>query len=165
MSARREAISAILSLIVGLALSVVPLPASLGFFEPVWVPGLLLYWSVVAPHRFGLFTAFAMGLAVDVLTGALLGQNALALLVIVYVSQRFHLRIRAFPISQIAGTALVLMAIFQFTLFWIDGMAGRDVPALMRVGPALSTALLLTLALAIHERSAFKTAVRIEAQR
>ena len=117
----------VLLLIGSLALSVLPLPALVTPFEPDWAAVLLVYFSLTRPGRFGLLTAFWLGVALDVLTGALLGQNALALITICYLSQRFHLRIRAFPMSQVVATGAALLGLYQFMLFWIDGVAGRCV--------------------------------------
>ncbi|HET7134120.1 MAG TPA: rod shape-determining protein MreD, partial [Gammaproteobacteria bacterium] len=78
-----------------------------------------------------------MGLALDALTGALLGQHALALLVVVYIAERFHLRLRVFPVSQLALTVLVLLGLYEFILFWIDGVADRTVPLIERWAPPL----------------------------
>jgi rod shape-determining protein MreD len=72
-----------------LALAIVPLPAAIAAYRPDWVPIVLIFWSLMAPERVGLFTAFAMGLALDTLSGALLGQHALAMVTIVYLSVRF----------------------------------------------------------------------------
>ena len=83
-------------------------------------------------------TAFWMGIALDVLTGALLGQHALALVLVVYLAERFHLQLRAFPVSQLALTVLVLLALYEFMLFWIDGVAGRTVPLVERWLPPLT---------------------------
>jgi rod shape-determining protein MreD len=127
-----------LSLALTLALGVVPLPDSVEPLRPDWVAVVLLYWSLMSPRRFSLLTAFWMGLAVDTLSGALLGQNALALLVIVYLADRFHLRLRVFPISQLALTVLVLLGLFEFVLFWVDGIAGRTVPLVERWVPPLT---------------------------
>ena len=90
----------------------------------LWVAVVLLYWSVTAPRRFSLLTAFWMGIALDLLSGSLLGQHALALLVIVYIAERLHLLIRVFPLSQLGLTVLALLGLYEFILFWIDGVAG-----------------------------------------
>lgn len=126
------------SLVATLALASVPLPDAAAPFRPDWVAVVLLYWSLMAPRHFSLLTAFWMGLALDTLTGALLGQNALALLVVVYLAEKFHLRLRVFPLSQLAITVLVLLALYEFILFWIDGMAGRTVPLVERWLPPLT---------------------------
>jgi rod shape-determining protein MreD len=130
--------ASLLSLAATLALASAPLPDAIAPLRPDWVAVVLLYWSMMSPRQFSLFTALAMGLALDTLTGALLGQNALALLVIVYLAERFHLRLRVFPVSQLALTVLILLGLYEFILFWIDGMAGRTVPLTERWLPPLT---------------------------
>lgn len=137
------------TLALALALSVIPLPASVGAFRPDWAPLIMIYWALSAPERFGLFTALWLGLAMDTLTGALLGQHALAMLVVAYFSARFHLRIRVFPIWQMTMTVFSLLAVYQFVLFWVDGVAGRSVPYVERWAPVATGALLWPLVLGI----------------
>ncbi len=122
MAARHHWWASMLSLGATLALATVPLPDAVAPFRPDWVAVVLLYWSLMAPRHFSLLTAFWMGIALDTLTGALLGQNALALLVIVYLAEKFHLRLRVFPVSQLALTVLLLLGLYEFILFWIDGI-------------------------------------------
>jgi rod shape-determining protein MreD len=138
MAARRQWWTSILSLVATLALASIPLPDSVAPLRPDWVAVVLLYWSLMAPRHFSLMTAFWMGIALDTLTSALLGQNALALLVIVYLAEKFHLRLRVFPLSQLAVTVLLLLGLYEFILFWIDGMAGRTVPLVERWVPPLT---------------------------
>lgn len=121
-----------------LMLAVVPLPDAVAPLRPDWVAVVLLYWSLTAPRQFSLLTAFWMGLALDTLSGALLGQNALALLLIVYLAEKFHLRLRVFPVSQLGITVFLLLGLYEFVLFWIDGMAGRSVPLVERWVPPIT---------------------------
>jgi rod shape-determining protein MreD len=102
-----------------------------------------------------------MGLALDALTGALLGQHALALLLIVYLSQRFYLRIRVFPASQLTLTAVALLSFYEFLLFWIDGVAGRTVPLIERWAPVVSGLVLWIVLLTFVERGRKNAEVRI----
>ena len=140
-----------LSLVLTLALSLVPLPHLISSFRPDWVAVVLLYWSLTAPRRFSLLTAFWMGIVLDTLTGSLLGQHALALLVIVYLAERLHLRIRVFPVSQLGITVLALLGLYEFILFWIDGVAGRTVPVSERWGPPLAGTLVWLALLAVFD--------------
>jgi len=147
---RRQWWMSTLSLVATLALATMPLPDTVAPFRPDWVAVVLLYWSLMAPRHFSLFTAFWVGIALDTLSGALLGQNALALLVVVYLAERFHLRLRIFPLSQLAFTVLLLLGLYEFILFWIDGiprcpagddclrMTGRAVPLVERWVPPLT---------------------------
>jgi rod shape-determining protein MreD len=136
--AQRQWWMSILSLVATLALASMPLPDAVAPLRPDWVAVVLLYWSLMAPRHFSLLTAFWMGIALDTLTGALLGQNALALLVIVYLAEKFHLRLRVFPLSQLAITVLLLLGLYEFILFWIDGIADRTVPLVERWVPPLT---------------------------
>jgi rod shape-determining protein MreD len=142
---RRHWLISLLSLAATLALASVPLPDSVAPLRPDWVAVVLLYWSLMAPRQFSLLTAFWMGIALDTLTGALLGQNALALLLVVYLAEKFHLRLRVFPVSQLAITVAILLALYEFVLFWIDGMAGRTVPLIERWLPPLTGTLVWLL--------------------
>ncbi len=150
-----------LSLALTLALGVVPLPESVESLRPDWMAVVLLYWSLMSPRKLSLLTAFWMGLAVDTLSGALLGQNALALLVIVYLADRFHLRLRVFPISQLALTVLVLLGLYEFVLFWIDGIAGRTVPLTERWVPPLTGTLVWLVMLFVFHRGQREAQARL----
>ena len=138
MAARRHWWASVLSLAATLMLAVVPLPDLVAPSRPDWVAVVLLYWSLMAPRHFSLLTAFWMGIALDTLSGALLGQNALALLVVVYLAEKFHLRLRVFPVSQLAITVLLLLGLYEFILFWVDGMADRTVPLIERWLPPVT---------------------------
>ena len=92
-----------------------------------------------------------MGIVLDTLSGSLLGQHALALLVIVYVAERLHLQIRVFPVSQLGLTVLALLGLYEFILFWIDGVAGRTVPLSERWGPPLAGTLVWLALLVVFD--------------
>lgn len=113
-----------LSLLGALMLAVVPLPAALEPFRPPWVTMAIIYWVMMWPRLCGILTAFVAGLALDLLYGSMLGQHALALSVVAYLTLRFHLQIRIFPLWQLTMTAFMLMAIDAFLVFWADGIAG-----------------------------------------
>jgi rod shape-determining protein MreD len=52
------------------------------------------------PDRVGLGFAFAMGLFADLAFGGLLGEQALRLVVMAFILQRFRAQLRFFPLSQ-----------------------------------------------------------------
>ena len=78
-----------LTLLLGMVLSVLPLPdfvpPELGFVRPDWVAMVLIYWILALPHRVGLITAWIAGLGMDVLLGTLLGQHALSYLSLIHI--------------------------------------------------------------------------------
>jgi rod shape-determining protein MreD len=140
-----DLLPASVSVLCALALAIVPLPDALQAFRPDWVVLVVIFWSLMAPGRIGLLGAFFLGLMLDTLSGALLGQHALALLVVCYIVSRFHLRIRVFPIWQMSLTVMALLAVYEFLLFWVDGVAGRTVAGPERWAPVLVGTLLWPL--------------------
>jgi rod shape-determining protein MreD len=161
MAAKRNWWASTLSLVLTLALGAVPLPDDVAPLRPDWVAVVLLYWSLMAPRHFSLLTAFWMGIALDTLSGALLGQNALALLVVVYLAEKFHLRLRVFPLSQLAITVFLLLGLYEFILFWIDGMAGRSVPLVERWVPPLTGTLVWIVLYMLFDRRAREAPARL----
>lgn len=158
---RRHWWTSAMGLALTLMLAVVPLPDVIAPLRPDWVAVVLLYWSLTAPRQFSLLTAFWMGLALDTLSGALLGQNALALLLIVYLAEKFHLRLRVFPVSQLAITVFLLLGLYEFVLFWVDGMAGRTVPLVERWLPPITGTLAWIAMLGFFGRSERDARARI----
>lgn len=132
----------IVTLVVGLMLSIMPLPESLQAFRPDWIALLLIFWAMQLPRSWSVGTAWIVGVVLDVSYGTLLGQHALALSVIVFVTVRFHLLMRVFPLSQLTATVFALLALYQFLLFWINGVAGVTAPASSYWGPVISGAVL-----------------------
>ena len=74
---------------VAMVLTVISLPESLLVFRPDFVALLLIYLCWYHSENIGIFTAFVVGLLVDVLTFGVLGQHALAKVVVAYLAIRF----------------------------------------------------------------------------
>lgn len=89
-----------LSLLVALLLMLLPMPALLQPLRPYWLALVLAYWVMEEPGRVGLGFAFLIGLVADLVVGSLLGEQALRLVVITFILQRFRARLRFFPMSQ-----------------------------------------------------------------
>jgi rod shape-determining protein MreD len=117
-----------LSFIVGMILLILPLPDGAKIYRPDWIALILIYWSMALPKYVGLFTAFIIGLLVDSLLGALLGQHALALVLITYINLNTYLRIRALSWIQQSLYVFSLLVISRFIIFWMDGIMGLTIP-------------------------------------
>ena len=72
---------------------------------------ILIYWCIALPHRVGIATGLVAGLGVDVLEGAILGQNALAMVVVALLSLLLYQRLRVYSILQQAGVVFFLVGI------------------------------------------------------
>ena len=97
------------SLLLALLLGLVPLPGVLQALRPYWLALVLAYWLLEAPDRVGLGSAFVLGLLADVAFGSLLGEQALRLVVLAFILERFRARLRFFPVTQQALTIGVLL--------------------------------------------------------
>ena len=128
----------VLSIIVALMLMLMPMPDWAVAFRPDWLLLTLIYWAMMLPRTWSVGSAWIVGLVLDVSQGTILGQHALALCFIVFVTVRFHLLMRVFPVSQLTATVFALIALYQFILFWINGVAGISVPAVSYWGPVIS---------------------------
>jgi rod shape-determining protein MreD len=128
--------------LVALVLSAVPLPHVLDLLRPDFVLLTVMWFALMLPRAGGLASAWIAGLVLDAFHGVVLGENALAFVVIAFLVHRFHLRMRMYPLSQQALVVLVLLLIYQFLLFWIDGVTGHPVNSWVRWLPVLTGALL-----------------------
>ncbi len=90
--------------------------------SPDWIILVLMYWSIALPERFGVFTAFWVGLVTDVLTGHLLGQYALIYALVCYLSIRQYRRLRQLPLPQQCLHVLFCLLCGQSLLFGMESM-------------------------------------------
>lgn len=130
------------SVVAALIFAIVPLPASIEPARPDLLLLLVIYWSLSAPRIAGLTFAWVCGLALDLLTGPILGQHALAFLLVAFLTHKFQLRMRVFPIWHQTLTVFMLLALYEFIVFWIDGIIGPAITTWTRWLPVLTSTLL-----------------------
>ena len=135
----------IVTIIVALMLTMLPLPASITAFRPDWVALIMIFWAISVPRSYGVGIAWIVGIILDVSQGTLLGQHALALCVVTFVTVRFHLLMRVFPLLQLTATVFALLALYQFLLFWVNGVAGVSTPSSVYWAPVLTGTLIWPL--------------------
>ena len=131
-----------LTFVVAYVLAVVPLPLWLQWGRPEWLALTLIYWCIALPERVGVATGLLVGLGLDVLEGAALGQNAFALMVVALLALILYQRLRVSGLWQQAAVVFVLVCINQLICQWIQNLEGVSVVPLLFLLPALSSALL-----------------------
>lgn len=137
------------TVVLALILAVLPLPRWMDIARPYLLLLLVIYWSLSAPRIAGLMFAWLCGLAIDLLKGTTLGQHALAFLLVSFMTHKFQLRMRIFPLSQQTLTVLLLLFLYEFVVFWTDGIIGYPVTTWMRWIPVFTSALLWPVVVAI----------------
>jgi rod shape-determining protein MreD len=139
-------------LVACLLFTVVPLPDILRPLRPPWLTMAIIYWALMWPRLCGIGTAFLIGLALDVLQGTLLGQHALALSLVCFVTLKLHLQIRIFPLWQLTVTVFALLAIDAFIVFWVDGIVAVPMQGFARWTQIVVGAALWPPVMAIFDR-------------
>lgn len=113
------------TVILALMLEMFPLPDWAQPFRPDWVTLVLIYWAMAIPEQVGVTVAWIFGLLLDVTQGAILGQHAIGLVLVVYLVHLQYLRLRVFSQVQQALVVFVLLMIKQLMVLWVSGIVGH----------------------------------------
>jgi rod shape-determining protein MreD len=122
----------ILSAIVGLILTVLPLPPWLSLVRPEFLVLVVLYWSITSPRAGGIALGFFSGIMLDVFQGPVLGEHAMALCTITYVVVREHQKIRSKPAFQQSLIVFAALLAYETVLFLIDGWTRHPITSPLR---------------------------------
>lgn len=117
------------------------LPTSYWPFFPEWVLLVVLFWSVRAPLVVGTGTAFLLGILMDVVDGSLMGQHALAYVLVSYAGRVLSARILWLPLKQqVLHVVPILLAgaLIEVLIRWF---AGDEFPGYFYLVRPLITAL------------------------
>lgn len=118
------------SVLLALLLGLVPLPEAVVPFRPYWMGLVLAYWLLEAPDRAGMGMAFLLGLAADLVFGTLFGEQALRLVMLAFIVQRFRPRLRFFPLWQQALAVFALLLNDRVVAVVVRMFVGEPLPPL-----------------------------------
>lgn len=113
--------------VVALLVTALPMPQAITLWRPEWVALVLIYWCMAAPDQVGVVVGWTAGLLLDVMTGTLLGQHALGLSVVAYITHRAHRRVRVLPPWRQAMPVFGLVFLYQALVLWSNGIRGIPV--------------------------------------
>ncbi len=132
----------LLTFLVALMASIMPLPLSVDAFRPDWVLVVLLYWCLALPARVNVISAGVMGFILDVLLGSTLGVHAGAMALSVYIVAGNFQKIRNFSVWQQALIVGVLSALYHLIVFWLQRFLTDAVFLPSYLYPVLTTIIL-----------------------
>ena len=134
----------LLSLFIALLLNFLPPMAWL--WVPDWVALLLVFWSIRENRHIGMGTGFFLGLLMDVADASLLGQRALAYVLVVYAASALSRRILWFPLGLQALHVFPLLMLVQLIQLATRYLSGTELPNLTYfIGPVIGALLWLPL--------------------
>ena len=132
----------VISFLVAFMLSALPMPEWASLWRPGWVALVLIYWCMALPQKIGVATGWLVGLMLDVLLGTVLGQHALAMCVIAFVTHKLHRQVRVLPVWQQGISVFLLVLFYQVLVLWINGIQGVPVEVVAYwASPLVSTVL------------------------
>ncbi len=132
----------LITIIGAFMLAIMPLPDWAVEFRPDWVTLVLIYWVMAIPARIGVTVAWFTGLLLDVSYGTLMGQQAVGMVLVIYVIHLQHQRLRVASLLQQAIVIFVLLLIKQLLSLWVDGMLGRAPDSWLYFMPTITSTLL-----------------------
>lgn len=147
----------ILTFAIAYVLALMPMYEGVRSMRPEWVSLVLIYWCMAIPHRVGVFSGWLAGIILDVVYGALIGQYALALAIIAFLSYKLQNRLQMYPILQQSLIILLLIALSQMIILWIKGVTGSAPHTISYWLPSLSSTLMWPIVYATlsHVRRVF----------
>lgn len=132
----------VISFVIALILTELPLPTWAAVWRPAWIALVLIYWCMAVPQRVGVGVGWSLGLILDLLLGTLLGQHALGLSIVAFVTHKLHQRVRVLPLWQQGISVFALVLLYQMLVMWVNGIQGRPIdPWAYWAAPLTSTVL------------------------
>lgn len=114
------------TMLLALFLNLIPVGRMPGI--PDWVAVVLAFWCIHQPLKIGMGAAFLFGLIMDVADGSLLGQHALAYVVLAFLAGGLSRRILWFPLSRQALHVLPMLLGSQLIMLVIRLISGGEFP-------------------------------------
>ena len=111
-----------LSLALAMLIYLMPWPQSVLVIRPDFVLLTLIFWLVRAPNLCNVGTAWVLGLCVDLATGGIFGQYALAYTVAGFFATFYQRRLVLFNGAQQLIYVFLLLIIAQLTLLLLSGL-------------------------------------------
>lgn len=113
------------SIILALILMLLPMPSWTIWLQPAWVLLILIYWTMALPYQVGIGTVWVVGLIVDLLSGTILGEHALAFTIVIYFIARIQIRLKMYPLLQQGVCILLFVLTNQFIIYCVQGFLGE----------------------------------------
>ena len=118
-------------ILLSIVLTIIPLPDLINSFRLPWLAMTVIYFSIFNVALIGVLSAWLSGLILDLMAGGLMGENAMILSIISYLSYRFRFQIRVYPIWQIMVVVLILLSLGELLSLWIQGVSGIMNPSIV----------------------------------
>jgi rod shape-determining protein MreD len=117
------------SLVIALALNLIPFGRLPGI--PDWLALTLAFWCIHQPLKIGMGAGFFFGLIMDVADASVMGQHALAYVLLAFAAGGLSRRILWFPLALQALHILLLLCGTQLVMLLVRLVMGAEFPGVM----------------------------------
>lgn len=114
------------SLVAALLLQLLPLSGILLQIKPDFLLLVLLFWLLRAPSICNIGIAWTAGILMDLVTGDLFGQNALAYALTAFLAVMYQRRLILFTTLQQSVYVLLLLFVNQLILLLLKSFSGSE---------------------------------------
>jgi rod shape-determining protein MreD len=115
-------LSIFISFLIAALLTSIPLPKFLQWIWPQWLILVMMFWILNLPGHVGFGTAFVIGLLLDALSGSMLGEHSLALVIVTYFLLKFNNKLAFNRIGAQSIIIFTLTILYLALLYWIHGI-------------------------------------------
>lgn len=130
----------LLTLFAALFLNLIPFGRLPGV--PDWVALALTFWCIHQPLKIGMTAGFILGLLMDVVNASVMGQHALAYVVLAFAAGGLSRRVLWFPLMQQALQVLPLLLGAQLIMLCARMVGGAEFPGMVWFISSFTAALL-----------------------
>ncbi len=114
----------LITLFIGVLLSLLPLPPAIDRACPLWVLLILVYWAIETPFSIPIEVVWLMGILLDVSQSTLLGEHAFALTIVMLGVAKMSRQLHMFPVFQKILSVFFIMLIYQCILLGLQSVGG-----------------------------------------
>ena len=116
----------IASVILSFLLLLLPLPDEWLLWRPEWVALTFIYWCLKLPKKISIILAWVAGLFIDVFHGSILGQHAMGMVVVVFMSLRLLPRLSTSILWHQYALIFLVLGTYLLINLWIMAATGSN---------------------------------------
>ncbi len=140
------------SFVVGIFLTITPLPEWAIWARPQFIFAILLFWVITSPAQFGIGLAWIVGVVMDLMTGTPLGEHSIIFVLLIYIVLKSRTGLTHSPVLQQITAIFVLASVNALFQGLILGFTGHSTHIAFSLLSAVTTALIWPWLFALLDR-------------
>jgi len=131
----------LITIFISAILTVLPLSQWLSIIRPNFIVMTCLFWMLILPQYYGVVFAWFSGIVMDVCFGVLLGQNALALIIVAMICYKVQRRFKLLNYLHKSLIILLMVGVYKLIILWIQTATSEMQLSSLYMLPAVTSAI------------------------